>query len=128
MTRRYRLTGTLCLSALIAVLTACGGDSPTGDGGDGGTTLPPNTITPNGGTLEFAGGDVTLVVLPGAVSENLTVTVQATTTFPSAPTAVGGTVYDLGPDGTQFDQSVQLALAYDPARLPAAAAISQLPM
>ncbi len=94
MTARIRLLGALWLCTLVLVLTACGDESLTG-GEEAGTGLPPNTIGPNGGTLSFANGDVTLVFPAGAVSQSLTVTVEATTAFPDDPRVVGGwkTVY-----------------------------------
>ena len=125
MITRIRHTGALWLCTLVLVLTACGSESLTG-GEEADTPLPPNTIGPSGGTLDFAGGNVTLVFPAGAVSQNLTVTVQATGTFPSAPTVVSGTAYDFGPQGTEFAQPVQLTVKYDPTTLPSGVQESEL--
>ncbi len=98
------------ICAVLVVLTACGDDSPTGP--------TSNTVGPQGGTFTFAGGNVTLVVPPGVVAQEITVTVQAATSFPASPRLVEGTAYDFQPVGTVFAQPVALTIRYDAANLP----------
>jgi hypothetical protein len=97
---------------------------------DSGPTEPPpapaNTVGPEGGTLSFHGGNVMLVFPPSAVSEEVTVTVQPTSTFPADPRIVESAVYRFQPEGIQFSRPVQLAIRYDPAGLQSAMVDSTL--
>lgn len=79
-------------------------------------------LSPSGGMVHLLGSAVTLNVPPGAVSATLTISATPVTPDPAQPAnanVVGGSAVQLGPDGTQFSQSVTIALAYDPANLPA---------
>lgn len=73
---------------------------------------------PEGGTVEMAGGAVTLELPPGAVPGDVLLTATPTELPDDAPPFVAGTVWDFGPDGIVFDAPVTLTLAYDPANLP----------
>lgn len=75
----------------------------------------------SGGTITALGGQVTLVVPPGALSENVGITVAPAATVPTVPHLVPGTAFDFGPSGTTFPQAVQLTIKYDPAHVPATA-------
>jgi hypothetical protein len=58
---------------------------------------------------------------PGSLQdyEELTVEpVETTAELPDDGSALPGTVYDFGPDGLEFEEPVELTLAYDPATLP----------
>src|SRR5712664_2384437 len=78
----------------------------------------PQHVGPAGGTIHSADGVVTLVIPSGSVSQNTTITISATTAFPSNPTVISRTVYEFGPSGTQFAQPVQIAIKYDPSGIP----------
>ncbi len=113
--RAFRaLAGLLTLLAPLVLVQACGGD----DGSPSGPEGPEDTVGPDGGTLSFQNGGVVLVFPAGAVSSDLTVTVQLGG-GPADDFLVGGSDRDLGPDGTQFSQPVGLTLGYDPGQLPA---------
>jgi hypothetical protein len=106
----------LSACALVTALAACGGDSPT---------EPTSArVGPDGGT--FILGDVSLAFPPGAVSDEITVTVHIAETFQQSPLAVAGSVYELGPDGIQFAKPVELMIAYDPDSLPVGVRGSEL--
>jgi FIMAH domain len=76
-------------------------------------------VTPEvGGTVVAAGGDVELAVPAGAVTSDITITVAPIADPVQDPTVLAGTVYDFGPDGTQFATPVRVTLAYDPANVP----------
>ncbi len=115
------------LPALALVLAAACGSSPS----DPNTPPPPPPPPPPandgmvgaaGGTLDFAGGAVQLVVPAGAVSTNTTITVtsqqQASAAAPAGRQVVGP-VYVLGPAGTTFAKPVTVKLSYQPSNLPA---------
>jgi glucose/arabinose dehydrogenase len=93
-------------------LTACSDDA-TGPESD--------TMGPTGGVLSFASGMVLLTFPPGAVTQETQVTVVPSSTFPSDPALVSGTVFDFGPDGLQFAQSVQLTILYNAFNVPSGA-------
>ncbi|MGQ0703558.1 MAG: Ig-like domain-containing protein, partial [Gemmatimonadales bacterium] len=75
-------------------------------------------IGPAGGTLVAAGGDVTLVVPAGAVSQPTAFTVEPLTNPAPDPRLIGATAYEIGPTGTVFAQPATLAIRYAPANLP----------
>lgn len=103
---------------LAALSHACGGS----DGGDAAGPqdgLLPNEVDAAGGSVQLANGAVVLTFPAGAVSATLAVTATATT-GPASTLVVGETVFDIGPDGTQFTSPVTLTLAFDPASLPGA--------
>ena len=79
-----------------------------------------------GGTVSSSDGEVTLVIPEGALSESIRVTAGASSSSPANVRLVPGTDFDLGPDGTTFDQPVVLTIGYDPADLPAGVAESDL--
>lgn len=86
---------------------------------DGGTTATPDPnegrsfqqaiVAAEGGVLATPGDTATLTVPAGALSADTTLTVKV-----EAPTgAARAGVYDFGPDGTQFQVPVTLAIAFD---------------
>jgi len=96
--------------AVAFCVISCGDERPT--------EPPPNTIGPDGGTLSFAQGKVTLTIPAGALSEPVAIAVTATATFPPSATIAEGTTYEFKPHGTRFALPVELTIAYDPAGLP----------
>ena len=110
--------GALLLLGLAA--SACGKDSPTGPSG--------TTVGPTGGTLTFAGGSVVLVFPEGAVSQRVTVSVQATTQYPANPGLVPGAVYEFQPAGLRFAAPVLLGMLYNPAGVPGGVPEGELTM
>ena len=85
---------------------------------NGGSTTVSDT---KGGTVVTADGALALVVPAGALPQpDLTISVASVplNDVPSAATLVPGTVFDLGPEGTTFDNPVTLDIGYDPAALP----------
>ena len=73
---------------------------------------------PQGGTVSVAGGQVTLQFPAGALGQPTTVTVEPVAAPPAAETLVPETAFEFGPDGTQFNELVQLTIGYDVAKLP----------
>ncbi len=90
--------------------------------GVSGTAMIAVATGSRGGTVIAAGGQVTLRVPAGAVSSALTITVNPVTTFPIPERVVPGAVFDFGPNGTQFVNSVQLSIRYDTRNVPAGVA------
>jgi outer membrane protein assembly factor BamB len=91
-------------------LAACHDDAPTEPSG--------TRVGPAGGNFVFADGAVSLVVPPGAVSQDVTVNVDPASGYPDSWTVVDGTVYSFAPEGIEFDLPVQLIIKYDPGRWP----------
>lgn len=106
----------VCVSAVVfslILVPACGGDDePAGPDG------PDDVVGPDGGTLTFEDGKVSLSVPAGAVSSDLQVSV-APGTGPASELLVAGTTWDLGPDGTTFASPVTLTVGYESGALPA---------
>ena len=67
----------------------------------------------SGGTVATSDGALTVAIPAGALAAATTVTVTPT----SSPGGAVGTVYEIGPTGTQFSAPVTLSLHYDPASL-----------
>jgi hypothetical protein len=101
------------LIALIwaAMMVACGGDEATGP--------VSSTVGPDGGTLSFTGGRVTLVFPSGALTDEVAVTVNAAAGPAPSSLLVPGTAFEFGPAGIQFAKPVELAIGYDPGVVPA---------
>ena len=118
--------GTVTGNGVVTALTP--GDltiTATADGKSGSVQLTVTTggvVGASGGTLDLAGGAVELIVPPGAVSTNTTITVTS-----QLPTTAGappdwqfiGPVYVLGPAGTTFAQPVTVKLSFQTDDLPA---------
>ena len=70
---------------------------------------------PDGGPLELAGGEVELDLPAGAITQEVVLT--ADPVEPPPESEVGErpvTVIELGPDGFEFEQPIELAFTYDP--------------
>lgn len=119
MTRReLKYLNLLAVSALVLSFITCGDETMVQPEGPE-PPPPPGTVGASGATLVFAGGNVTLTFPPGAVSQRVTINVDAATASPSHPGLVGGTVYHFQPDGIQFAQAVLLSIKYDPTKVAA---------
>jgi predicted CXXCH cytochrome family protein len=91
-------------------LNTCGG----GDGGGITNVINvPTNMGPDGGTLTFAGGNVSLMFPAGAVSRDIKVTCATAANFPQDARIVAGAVYVFGPAGTSFARPVQLTVGYN---------------
>lgn len=75
----------------------------------------------DGGTISSADDAVRIVVPSGAVPAGLPITITPTSSPPPPPaaaTAVDGTTYVFGPEGTHFQSPATVTIRYDPASLP----------
>jgi hypothetical protein len=91
----------------MVVLAGCGGGGPGGHPPGG---MPTATVVGmTGGAVTSSDGKLALSIPPGAVGSNVTITTE-----PATPPAEGavGTVYEIGPTGTQFAMPVTLTLHY----------------
>jgi hypothetical protein len=87
--------------------------------GVNGTAMVDVVTDPAGGTVSAAGGQVTLVFPPGAVTQQITVTVDPAASPPANARFVASTAFEFGPAETQFGSDVLLTIQYDPADVPA---------
>ena len=102
------------LSVVLLALLSCGPD----------TRSPfepePEEVLEEGTALvfDFQDGPVTLSVPAGALTEPTVLTVEPTSEVPAGTSALPGTVFDFGPDGTQFAEPIEITVSYDPADVP----------
>lgn len=75
-------------------------------------------VGPAGATLQTADGRAKLVIPPGALSVQTTLTIQSTQRNIAGFNMLTGTAYDFGPEGIQFEKPVQLTFQYDPSAIP----------
>ncbi len=117
------------------LVTAAGGGTATitatSEGKTGNATISVadgGFVGTGGSTVDAAGGAVKIVIPPGAVSGPLAITVTPNASPPALPALpalsttaflVGGTTYNLGPEGTTFSAPITVTIKYDPAKLPA---------
>ena len=73
-------------------------------------------VDSNGGTVSSHDRNLSLSIPAGAVFSAVNITTESLSQYPFG--AVNGTVYLLGPEGTQFAKPVQLTIKYDPSSLP----------
>lgn len=70
---------------------------------------------PGGGEVELGGGDVQLDLPAGAVTEEVVLTAEPVEEPPSGGAGgLDGTVFNLGPEGQQFEEPIELTFSYDP--------------
>jgi hypothetical protein len=86
----------------------------------------PTILGPEGGIISAADGRVILNAPAGAVSAPITITVNPVTSYPEPERIVAGTVFDFGPDGTEFAIPVQLTIQYDVNSIPTGIAENDL--
>src|SRR6478609_1602046 len=109
MRARSLHTSILCSLTLAAV--GCG-SGPTQKPGAGMPTM--KMVGPSGGAVSSSDGNLAVNIPAGALPDNVTITTEAA----AAPAAGAvGTVYEIGPTGTQFAMPVTLTLHYDTAAL-----------
>jgi len=100
---------------LFSCSSSGGNGGNTGGAGSGNGT----TTGINGGTITSSDNKVTLVLVPRAVLTDTTITITPLSSFPADARVIPGTVHEFGPDGTLFNNRVELAITYDPLNLPA---------
>src|SRR3954454_8199068 len=106
-------TSIFCSLTLAAV--GCGGGGSSQPGG-GMPTM--KMVGPSGGAVSSSDGNLAVKIPAGALPADVTITTEAAT----APAAGSvGTVYEIGPTGTQFAMPVTLTLHYDMSALGGAA-------
>jgi hypothetical protein len=111
----------LCLAFVSPIaFIACGDDSMgSGDAGvvDAGAPIGEEITAAEGGTVEVDG--MTLDIPAGALTEDTEITVQEISKagLPNA-SDIASAVFDLGPDGTQFELPVTLSFDFDPSETP----------
>ena len=82
------------LGVLLALTAACPSGGPTASQQEG------TVVGPQGGTVTSADGRAQLVVPPGALAQDVAITVGPAPNAP--PAALILATFDFGPDGTQF--------------------------
>ena len=105
----------ICLSLTLAAV-GCGGGSGGKPPGGGAPTM--KLVGPSGGALSSSDGNLAVSIPPGALGADVTITTEPAT---APATGAVGTVYEIGPTGTQFAMPVTLTLHYDAAELGSAA-------
>src|SRR3954468_17553981 len=95
-----------CIFSSLTLAVGCGGGSSKPPAG-----APTMTVVGmSGGALMSSDGNLAVNIPAGALPGNVTITTE-----PAAAPATGavGTVYEIGPTGTQFAMPVTLTLHYD---------------
>ncbi len=105
---RTSLRSGLCV-ALVLAAAGCGSSLPTEN-----NEMTSAVIGTAGGMLASSDGMLRVAIPAGALPGDVTVTIVPTT--PPGSGAIG-TVYELGPTGTQFAMPVTLSFAYSPTSL-----------
>jgi len=103
------------------LLFSCSSGGGGGNGGNTGGAGPGARTTTgiNGGTITSSDNKVTLALVPRAVLTDTTITITPLSSFPADARVIPGTVHEFGPDGTLFNNRVELTITYDPLNLPA---------
>jgi uncharacterized delta-60 repeat protein len=104
------------IGMLACALAACGG-------GGADPAPAPGTMGPAGGTVTGPGG-AQVVVPPGAVAQNIVISVEQSSAgapaLPSGVTSVGE-MFAFTPHGTRFAVPVTITVPFDPSQVPAGA-------
>lgn len=111
----------LKITIIIGLLLAgCGKSEPaSGQEAPGGEVLVTQPVGAQGGTVQTGDGSVVLEIPVGALSSGKDITISSVTDYPNKSGAVaGGTVYEFGPDGLQFDKPVKLILQFETGNIP----------
>ncbi len=107
------------VAALLPVLFCLGcSDDDKGTDGDNGDQPVTASIGPEGGSVSIA-GEVTLVILSGALSETIdfTITKKDVLAPPPGTKAYVSPNYSIEPSGTNFDIPAAITIKYNPAAL-----------
>lgn len=117
-TKQIRLLEVICIAALGLGLFQCSSSSNSSS-----TSAQPVTelIGASGGSVATSAGSGVMIPA-GALSSNVTITVQSQSAAPALSTSQGVTVGQtllFGPEGTQFAVPVTVTLAFDVSSLPA---------
>lgn len=103
------------LAITLLFFTGCGEDDE-----DSTTPITPGqnsvVIGSSGGNINSDDGVVNLTIPAGSLSSDRTFTIEETTTHPADNATK---VYDISPDGVQFDQPALMSFNYDESALPA---------
>ncbi|MDD4237579.1 MAG: S-layer homology domain-containing protein [Desulfotomaculaceae bacterium] len=103
----------------ITVTCTVGGGS--GGGGGSVSTTVTQTVTSSGGTVNAFSGAAVVKVPAGAVTANVSLTVDrvsaSTVATPPLTLKIAGSIYEFGPAGTTFNKPVTITLKYDSAKL-----------
>lgn len=114
-TCRIGTIGWVMVLALALAVTGCDGDSGGGGGGGGtpdpdeGQTYQETVTAATGGTVETDSGSASVDIPAGALDGDTEITV--TVEPPDNETA--SSIYDFGPDGTEFNVPVTIGIDYD---------------
>ena len=108
---------------IAALLTACGAGGGGGNTESNTTNQESTGIGPNGGTVTSSDGKAKVVIPAGALTETANITVA---TVSNQPSGNMGAAYEVGPDGTTFNQPVTISVTYDEASLPSGVKESDL--
>ena len=104
------------VAALLPVLFCLGcSDDDKGTDGDNGDQPVTASIGPEGGSVSIA-GEVTLVILSGALSETIdfTITKKDVLAPPPGTKAYVSPNYSIEPSGTNFDIPAAITIKYNP--------------
>jgi len=80
--------------------------------------LPGDEVDSSGGVISAFDGAVKLDFPSGALSERTIVSVAKPSAYADPSKVIPETVYEFGPNGTQFLKPVQLSIRYDPSDIP----------
>jgi hypothetical protein len=103
------------LSALALAVGASGGCAGKTSSSGYGTTQPASAsqiVGPSGGIVSTSDGNLSVQIPAGALSSDVTVTIDPLTAVTVPARQIIGTPYELGPSGTTFAKPVTLTFAF----------------
>jgi hypothetical protein len=108
-------------SGLVTALTVGTAIITATSGGKSGTVtmtvVDGGIVGAAGGTVNAIQGAVKLTLPAGALSATTTLTVAPVTAAEPDPRIVPGSMFEIGPSGTQFGAGATMSLAYDPTKV-----------
>jgi hypothetical protein len=101
-------TSSIARGSLLALLVGCGG----GSGGGAPISVAQMVSQLNGGEVKIGTGGAALMIPPGSLAADTTITANAAAATAAVPShdTVKGLFYEMGPDGTTFDPPATLTL------------------